>query len=175
MSRTAAMPEFLPMFEFGLSKSKPVIGSASVELDKPANEVFSFVAGNFFENYPKWAPEVIEFKPINDNPMAVGALARQTRLEQGQKTESTFEIVAFEPNALLELKGLSDPYQHRYRFERFDETKTRLTFSFEILELDLSMRPFERLIRAAIEEGARNSVKNIKNLLEQEHHEIDNS
>jgi hypothetical protein len=161
------MPESA-MLTFDLSKSRPVIGSASIELDRPVDQVFSFVAERFFENYPRWAPEVIEFKPINGNPMAVGALARQTRIEQGQKTESTFEIVKLQPYELLELEGLSDPYRNRYRFESIGANKARLTFSFEILELELFMRPFEKLIRTAIEEGAQNAVQNIKELLELE-------
>lgn len=157
------------MFALDLSKSRPVVGQASVEIDRPVQEVFAYVAENFFENYPKWALEVVEFKPINDNKMAVGALARQTRVDQGQKTESTFEIVTFEPNELLVLNGLSDPYRNCFRFERVHDEKTLLTFSFELLELELFMRPFEKLIRTAIEEGAQNSVENIKQLLSVEY------
>ncbi|WP_269144437.1 hypothetical protein [Methylicorpusculum oleiharenae] len=33
------------------------------------------------------------------------------------------------------------------------------------MEIELFMRPFEKLIRVAIEEGAQNTVNNIKNLL----------
>jgi len=159
------------MLALDFSKSRPVIGSASVEIDRPVEDVFAFVAENFFQNYPHWAPEVVEFKAINDNPMAVGALARQTRIEQGQKTESTFEIAKLIPNELLEIQGLSEPYSNSYRFERLDSQKTRLSFSFQLLELELFMRPFEKLIRRAIEEGAQNSLDNIKKLLAIEHQE----
>ena len=151
---------------FRLDLSKPVIGKASIDIDKSVDEVFSYVAEEFFENYPKWALEVVEFKPINNNKMAVGALARQTRIDQGQKTESTFEIVALQANELLELNGLSSPYRNSYHFQSIDNGKrTRLTFSFELLELEVFMRPFEKLIRRAIEEGAQNSLENIKQLL----------
>ena len=40
-----------------------------------------------------------------------------------------------------------------------------MTFRFELLELEIFMRPFEKLIRSAIEEGAENTVENIKNLV----------
>ncbi|MGR8941001.1 MAG: SRPBCC family protein [Gammaproteobacteria bacterium] len=159
------------MLALDFSKSRPVIGSASIEIDRPVQEVFAFVGENFFQNYPEWAPEVVEFKPINDNPMAVGALARQTRIDQGQKVESTFEITALDPNERLKLNGLSDPYRNSYRFEQINDQKTRLTFSFELLEIELFMRPFEKLIRTAIEEGAQNSLENIKKLLDHTHTE----
>ena len=152
------------MFAFDLSKS--VIGKASIKIDRPVQEVFDYVALHFFENYPKWALEVVEFKPINDNPMKVGALARQTRIDQGQKVESTFEIIALQPNELLVLNGLSAPYRNSYHFQAIhNDEETLLTFSFELLELEIFMRPFEKLIRTAIEEGAQNTVQNIRNLL----------
>jgi hypothetical protein len=46
---------------------------------------------------------------------------------------------------------------------------TRLTFKFDLLEIDFFMRPFEKLIRIAIEDGAENTVESIKNLITLEH------
>jgi hypothetical protein len=43
---------------------------------------------------------------------------------------------------------------------------TRLTFRFELLELEMFMRPFQKLIRYAIEDGAESTVENIKNLID---------
>ncbi|MGR9046644.1 MAG: hypothetical protein ACU83N_15240 [Gammaproteobacteria bacterium] len=152
------------MFAFDLSKS--VIGKASIKIERPVQEVYDYVAVHFFENYPKWALEVIEFKPINNNPMKVGALARQTRIDQGQKIESIFEIMVMQPNELLILNGLSAPYRNSYLFQAIhNNEETLLTFSFELLELEIFMRPFEKLIRTAIEEGAQNTVQNIYNLI----------
>lgn len=160
------------MLVFDITKSKSVIGKADIDIERPVNVVFAFVVQDFFLNYPKWALEVVEFKPINDNPMAVGSLARQTRIDQGQRVESTFEVSAIESNRLLELQGLSEPYRYRYLFENLCEVKTRLTLSFELLQLELFMRPFEKLIRTAIEEGAENSLENIKTLLSNEYEEV---
>ena len=42
---------------------------------------------------------------------------------------------------------------------------TRLTFRFELLELEVFMRPFQKLIRSAIEDGTETTVENIKNLI----------
>jgi hypothetical protein len=46
--------------------------------------------------------------------------------------------------------------------------RTRLSFAFELRQLDLYMRPFEKLIRAAVQEGAERVVRNIKGLVERE-------
>lgn len=148
--------------------NKSVTGKASIKIEQPVDRVFDYVAVYFFENYPKWALEVVDFKPINDNPMQVGSLARQTRFDQGQKVESTFEIAVLEPNQLLVLDGLSAPYRNTYQFESNSNGDTLLTFSFELLDLEIFMRPFVKLIRTAIEEGAQNTVVNIKDLIADE-------
>jgi len=55
---------------------------------------------------------------------------------------------------------------HSYLLESDEENKsTRLTFRFELTEIEVFMRPFQKLIRTAIEDGAENTVENIKNLI----------
>jgi hypothetical protein len=158
---------FISPFDISL----PIVGKASVKINKPISDVFRFVGEKFFENYPKWALEVSEFKPLNGPDIFVGARAKQTRLEQGQKIESIFEISEFEPLKKLTLTGMDAPFRNTYQFSTRDgQYVTGLEYTFEILEVELFMRPFEKLIRTAIEEGAENTVTNIKNLLEDKSH-----
>lgn len=152
------------MYPFDVSKS--VIGKASIEIDKPLTHVFNFVGEQFFDNYPKWALEVTEFKPLTGTSVFVGAKAQQVRFEQGQKVESVFEVSEFQPPQKVTLSGVDQPFRNTYQFSKLeDKDCTELEFCFEILELELFMRPFEKLIRMAIEEGAENTVANIKNLI----------
>ena len=61
---------------------------------------------------------------------------------------------------------MTEPYKHSYLLESNEQKQpTRLTFRFELLEIEVFMRPFEKLIRSAIEDGAENTVENIKNLI----------
>ncbi|WP_394753552.1 SRPBCC family protein [Crenothrix sp.] len=146
--------------------SRPVLGKARIEINKPLTYVFCFVGEHFFDNYPKWAVEVSEFKPLTGTDVFVGARAHQVRLEQGQKVESIFEVAEFESPKKMTLVGVTAQFKNTYSFTaRDDQNLTDLEFSFELMELDIFMRPFEKLIRMAIEEGAENTVENIKNLL----------
>jgi len=145
--------------------SKPVIGMASVEINKPIDDVFDYVGVRFFENYPKWALEIVELEPLDGNEVFIGAKARQLRKDQGQTIESVFEITEFTPNLRVAFKGLTAPYKDTYQLKSNNESNTLLTFIFELLELELFMRPFEKLIRTAIVEGAENTVGNIKTLV----------
>ena len=146
--------------------SKPILGEASVEIDKPDQDTFSFVANEFFLNYPKWAVEVIELQPLDSNGIYVGAKGKQVREDNGQVVESVFEITEYNPFIKFALKGLTSPYQQTYITEGLEQNqRTKLTFIFEILDVDIFMRPFEKLIRIAIEDGAESVVENIKNLM----------
>lgn len=152
--------------KFPFDLSKPVMGEASIEINKPIHHVFSYIGEHFFNNYPKWSVEVVEFEPLDGKEVFIGAKAKQTRKDNGAEVESVFEITDYQPSIKLIFKGLTEPYQHSYLLESTDQKQpTCLTFRFELLELEVFMRPFEKLIRAAIEDGAENTVENIKNLI----------
>ena len=104
--------------------------------------------------------------PLDGKDIFIGAKTKQVREDQGSTTESIFEITKYEPVVKLVFKGLDQPYCHSYVLEKNDEFKsTRLTFRFELSDIEVFMRPFQKLIRASIEDGAENTVENIKNLI----------
>jgi hypothetical protein len=152
--------------KFPFESSKPVVGEASIDIHKPKHAVFSYIGEHFFDNYPKWAVEVTEFEPLDGKDVFVGATAKQIRKDNGTKVESIFQITDYEPNVKLIFQGVTGPYKHSYLLEGNDhKPPTQLTFRFELLELEVFMRPFEKLIRLAIEDGTETTVENIKNLI----------
>lgn len=153
--------------KFLLDSSNPIIGEASVDINRPIQEVYAFVGDHFFENYPKWAVEVIEFEP-ESQAVQVGAKAKQVRQDNGETVESVFEITAYNPHNQLICQGITAPYRQSYLLDEKEDNQvcTHLTFRFELLEIEMFMRPFQKLIRYAIEDGAESTVENIKNLID---------
>jgi Polyketide cyclase / dehydrase and lipid transport len=153
------------MYPFDVSH--PVVGKASVEINKPVNEVFRFVGEHFFDNYPKWALEVSEFNPLTGKSVFVGAKAKQIRQDQDGTVESILEVSEFEPPQKVSLTAVDAPFRNTYQFSaKAGQDVTELEYSFEILELEPLMWPFENAIRAAIKEGAEHTAENIKILME---------
>jgi hypothetical protein len=153
--------------KFSFDSSKPIAGEASIEINKSIHAVFSYIGEHFYDNYPKWAVEVVEFEPLDGKEVFVGSKAKQIREDNGSKVESIFEITDYQPSIRLVFKGLTEPYIHSYLLESSEQKQsTRLTFRFELSEIDVFMRPFQKLIRSAIEDGAENTVENIKNLID---------
>lgn len=142
-----------------------VRAQASIEIERPSDAVYAFIADDFARNYPRWSPEVKELRVISKGPMRVGTLARQVRVDQGRRTESTFRITEMKPSRRLTFQGTSFPFLVDYRLDDAAQ-HTRLTFTFELRRIDLMMRPFEKLIRVAVQDGAERTVRNLKRLIE---------
>ncbi|SDY00248.1 SRPBCC family protein [Nitrosomonas sp. Nm33] len=161
------------MFNLGsmlnLGSTEPVIGRASTLVECSTKDLFKYLGQDLFQNYQKWSPEVQELEQLTPGPVQLGTIGRQVRLDLGRRTESRFKVFTYEPGVRLTLVGVSDPFRCTYELQDINpEKSTRLTFSFELLELLVVMRPFEGLVRAAIKDGAERTVQNIKRLIEAE-------
>ncbi len=140
---------------------------ADVLIRRPPEQVYGFVARDFFVNYPRWSPEVQRLEVLTPGPIRVGSRARQVRMDQGRRSESTFRVTALEDPVRVEFAEGTDLFRIGYRLDPAGD-QTRLTFAFELTRLELYMRPFEKLVRIAVQDGAERVVRNIKALLEQE-------
>lgn len=74
------------------SDGAPLMAKSSSIIKRPPEDVFRFVGERFFENYPRWSPEVVELTPLSDGPVGVGTMARQVRVDQGRRSESIFRV-----------------------------------------------------------------------------------
>ena len=142
-----------------------VRAQARTLIAEPTEQVFNFIAVDFVENYKRWSPEVVSLEPKSRGPVKVGSTYRQVRIDQGRRTESTFRVSRFEPGKQVEFEGTSNPFRVSYELHPIAD-KTRLIFTFELSRLELFMRPFEKLLRIALQEGAERVVFNIRHLIE---------
>jgi hypothetical protein len=159
------------MFNLGsmlnLGSTDPVIGRAHTIVSCSTAELFQYIGAGLFDNYPKWSPEVKELEQLTPGPVGFGTEGRQVRVDQGRRSESRFKISAFESGQRITLVGVSDPFRCTYELQEISPAQsTKLTFSFELLEILAIMRPFEGLVRVAIKDGAGRTVQNIKRLVE---------
>jgi hypothetical protein len=133
----------------------------------PHAEVFAFVVDDFLTNYPRWSPEVQSLQAMTEGPIRVGWVGRQVRVDQGRRTDTRFRVTALEPGRRVLFKGTTDPYVIEYLFDPIGE-HTHLTFRFELGHLNLALRPFEKLIRVAAQDGAERVIRNLKGIIELE-------
>ena len=152
---------------FGITSNRGATGTANIVINKPVNKVFNFIAVDFFKNYPRWSPEVQELELLSAPPLQLNSLLRQVRIDNSQRSESTFKITTYKVDQKLVFEGVSNAYRCSYDFVSTDpSSNTQITFTFELLKLELFMLPFEKLISIAVQDGARRTVRNLKNLIE---------
>ena len=154
---------------FGLNKDTGVVGKAEATIKRPCNDIFIFVGANFIKNYPRWSPEVLDLELLTEGSVKVGTKCRQVRVDQGKRSESTFEVTVFQPSKRICFEGVSNPYRCDYVLNSGKKSsESQISFTFELLKLEMFMRPFEKLIRVAVQEGTEKTVINIKKLVESE-------
>ena len=151
---------------FGLTSNRGASGTGSITINRPVESVFNFIAVDFFENYPRWSPEVQELELLSKPPLQLNSLVRQVRIDNGQRSESTFKITTYKECEKLVFEGVSNAYRCSYDFASTNPSTTQISFTFELLKLELFMLPFEKLIHIAVQEGAKRTVRNLKNLIE---------
>ena len=144
-----------------------VRGIASILINTQASRLFDFVATDFARNYGRWSPEVQRLDLLTPGPLRIGSRARQVRVDQGRKSDTSFRVVALEPPTRIGFAEQNGQFRTEYQIEPVGE-RARLHFRFELNRLELYMRPFEKLIRVAIQDGAERVVRNIKGLIESE-------
>ncbi|AGM41762.1 polyketide cyclase/dehydrase and lipid transport [Spiribacter salinus M19-40] len=142
--------------------------SASALINRASPVVFSFVVDDFVQNYPRWSPEVKSLKPLSDGPLVQGWKARQVRVDQGRRTATDFEVIALKPPEHVGFQGIKDPYFIDFHFAAATEDSTQLTFVFELGQLGMAFKPFEKLIKHAVQSGVDRVARNLKYLVESE-------
>jgi hypothetical protein len=140
---------------------------ASIVIACAPQQTFDFVVLGFARNYPRWSPEVQSIELLTPGPLRIGSRARQIRVDQGRRSDTTFSVVALEPPRRVVFAETSGQFRIAYQIAPAQD-RAQITFVFELIRLELYMRPFEKLIRLAVQEGAERVVRNIKLLIERE-------
>jgi carbon monoxide dehydrogenase subunit G len=108
---------------------------AAIEIDRPIDEVFAFLADG--ENDPKFSPRVLHIAKSTDGPTAVGTVYASTVKDAGMKTRREFRITGFEAPTRIRWteisKNLVTAGEGGYDLSPASEGRTRLRV-FNVLE-----------------------------------------
>ena len=145
-----------------------MVGQARCIINAPLGPLFTLMGENFLENYRRWSPEVKELELLTPEPFGEGSLIRQVRVDRGHKSESSFRVIELNDSGSLAFSEVADKYRCAYLLEPCSENsdKTEVFFSFEFPELETFLRPFEKLVRIAVQEGASQTLQNLKKFAE---------
>lgn len=130
----------------------------SVTINRPASEVFAFVADG--EKCPQWRPSVLDIKRVSGD--GVGTTYSQgVKGPMGRRIAADYQVTVFEPDRRLEFQTLTGPARPhgRYDLEPVDGG-SRLTFSLDAQLTGLS----KLLMGSAVQKTMDNEVRTLDNL-----------
>jgi hypothetical protein len=99
--------------------------AASVEIDRPIDEVFEYTNDNVAE----WSITVVEDEVINSTPERVGSTFRCVTEDRGCRMEFAGEVVCWEPpnRSAVYLAGKQFDIAAAYQFEDIGNGRTRVS------------------------------------------------
>lgn len=108
---------------------------AMVEIDRPVEEVFAYLADG--RNDPQFSPRVLRIERVPDAPTTVGTVFRSTVKDAGMKTAREFRITTLESPARIRWaevsKNMVTVREGGYDLEPLDTGRTRIRI-FNVLE-----------------------------------------
>lgn len=108
---------------------------AMVEVDRPVEEVFAYLADG--RNDPEFSPRVLRIERVPDAPTAVGTVFRSTVKDAGMKTAREFRITDLEAPVKIRWAEVSKNTvtvrEGGYDLEPLDSGRTRVRI-FNVLE-----------------------------------------
>jgi len=106
------------------------VGERSIHIERPPEEVFAFVGDA--ANNPRWRSNAVRTEWLDDGPMRVGRVGRQTSHVLGRDWGVEAEVVEWDPPRLVAWRTVQGPIDVRSRFRvEPDGTGSRLTIGAE--------------------------------------------
>ena len=138
----------------------------SVMVNRPVEEVFSFVGAGYIENHARWDSGCVETVQTSDGPIGVGTTGREVRVQGGRRSTYDFKITEFDANRRLAFQTTSGPADFAGAFGFQPEgAGTRVTMSFQ-LGLRGLMRLMEPMIGGSFRKEMDAAAQAMKGLAE---------
>ena len=137
--------------------------SHSVVINRPASEVFAFVADG--ENAPRWRTGVLDIQ--RESGQGVGAVYRQgVRGPGGRRIAADYQVTAYQPDTLMAFKTIAGPVRPAGEF-RLQEADGATTLT---LSLRTHLAGVKRLVMSGMVQKTMDAevaaIDNVKRLLE---------
>jgi hypothetical protein len=140
----------------------------SVTVARPVEDVFAFVANNYFQNAAKWNPSLITLKQTIPGPMGVGTTGFEVEDFKGKHFERHVAVREFVLNKQFMLKTVesasNDSYVARYTFQP-SGIGTKVTVDYEV-EMPTKMFKYfkplaEKFVRDKFQENIGTRMKGV--------------
>jgi hypothetical protein len=140
----------------------------SFSVARSSDQVFSYVATEFFDHHRLWDPAIVELTKLSEDPVGVGTRGREVRSFGGRQV-ADFKVTTFEPNSRFAFTNTSGGFwlDRAFIFEAQTAPSTRVTFTFVMRPRQFPLTLLAPLLRGTIERQVRTNVARLERLLDE--------
>lgn len=138
---------------------------ASVEIDRPAREVFTVLAD--FERNPEWQQGMRSARWTSDPPVGVGSTYDQEARFLGRDVMTSFEVVDYQPGQSITIESRQSTFPIRVTrsVEPMGSGRTRVTAHISGGPGGV-MRIFQPIVKRIAQRSIRRDYQRLRNVLE---------
>lgn len=146
-----------------------------IEVEKPANEIYSFLLNLDKEKYCNWHPFHKDFKTIKRTNNTDGSVFYLYEVVDGTKADFNWTVIEHKENKMVKMKAnLCYPLYLTLEFDKISPSKTivrqKISVGFDnklgkILDFFVSKIAFTKKVRKSQREHAIEEYKNLEKIL----------
>jgi hypothetical protein len=97
--------------------SRPITADVVTRVQRPADVTFDVIGTHVYENHPRWEPEVLEIRPLQDGPVRVGSRAVMVRKAFPRPREVEYSVTELVPGRRIAFDHPDAAMHFRLSFE----------------------------------------------------------
>jgi len=141
---------------------------ATVHVAVPAAATFDVIATHAYENHPKWEPEVLAIRPLEDGPIHLGSRAVMVRKGFPRPREVEYSVTELVPGRRIAFDHPDSAMDFRLSFDVLPDGSSASTVHVEVAaEPHGALRLMAPLMRLGFPRRTRRITEQMGRVVEQ--------
>lgn len=140
--------------------------TVEMDLDCTPEQAFRHIAVEFFENHPRWDPDIVQLTKTSAGPIALGTTGREVRVMDGRRFVTDFRISDFHTNEAFAFRTTAGAMAEDVDYViRPSADGTNLTLHLHIHPRNLILWLLAPIIRPRIERNFRANLDRFQKIV----------
>lgn len=140
--------------------------TANLHVACTPEQAFRHIALGFFDNHPRWDPDLVEVTKTSPGPIGVGTAGREVRNFNGRRFISGFRVTRFEPVSAFSVRGIEGAMKENVDYDITSEgSGSGVLLRLELVPRSFVMRLLSPFIWSRVEKNYRRNLARFEELL----------
>ena len=140
--------------------------TANLHVACTPEQAFRHIALEFFDNHPRWDPDLVEVTKTSSGPLGVGTTGREVRDFNGRRVISGFRVTRFQPVSAFSIRGVEGAMEENVDYDITSEgSGSGVLLKLELIPRNFAMRLLSPFIWSRVEKNYVRNVARFEELL----------